>query len=426
MGLSSAFGTLSILSTDTATSTKVVSGLSFAPQVVFLMWSGHASGTDGIEGATIHGGFGVAFSTSARHAVGQINTDGANPTVNRYANHNAACVVTVDAAGFTGLLDIQSFDSGGITFVIDDQFPIDLRVHYLMLGGGDITNTALGEFQLNTALGDQDITSVGFQPDIVACYQLVRQSATAPPNEGAEGGWHIGWFDGTDQFEALAASLDAAATTQTLKYARDGSFISKSNAGITSLNIRATAVQMLSNGFRINLAEVSATAAQVFYLAIKGGKWKVGNSLTRTDGNDIALSSFGFAPVAALVFSCAAAEHAADTPTDEKRFSQGMAASPTSRGAVAWRDQDNVSPSNTERAIEYDEIYIATDAAAALEGLMDLKSFDSDGMTFVMDDTDPAANWFGWVAVGPTATPYTPLPHEGTAPWSSIWRSVRF
>ncbi len=70
-------------------------------------------------------------------------------------------------------------------------------------------------------------------------------------------------------------------------------------------------------------------------------------------------------------------------------------------------DENGTADSETARAVEHDEVYanIATDDT--IEGLLDIKSIDSDGFTCVMDDPDPSAAFVPYMAFGDTAAPST-------------------
>lgn len=426
MALLSKFGTISILSSDTNGTTKAESGFGFAPKVVLFFASGHASGSDGIEAADYRGSFGFATGPSARRCVNGFSDHGVATTLCRSSYSDVAVVVNSATAAIDGALDIQSFDSDGFTAVIDDQFPIDLRVHYLAIGGPDLIEAAIGSFQTPTAAGTQDITDVGFQPTCVI-FAKAGRSVNVPPDNVQDSCWGFGVCDSALNQWALAVDGNtgvALGVTQTMRFLRSGECLAGFNAAATSLEAHTAIAAFLSNGFRLNWSEVGGTSTWNFYLAMRGGGFRAGvlQTLTNTT-TSISVTDSGFEPSAALFASVGQAESAADTPTDHSLVTIGAAAGPSARGAILVRDTDNQGSSTAcARAIEYDEVYIS-ESGDAVDGLMDLTSFDADGMTLIMDDADPSQRAVGYLMLGPASVPLNP--HEGTKPWSSIWRPGR-
>lgn len=174
-------------------------------------------------------------------------------------------------------------------------------------------------------------------------------------------------------------------------------------ANMSSVTSRADFVSFLSNGFRINWAE-SATARRVHWVALKGGSYIVGNLLTQTDTvTDIAETGFGFQPSGALFVSHGQAESTSDTAQDHDRLSIGAFDSTSSRVAMGTLDEDNLGDSEVTTAHEFDEVYVSISTASAIQGLMDIKSVESDGLTMIMDDADPAQAFVWYMAVGAVA-----------------------
>jgi hypothetical protein len=97
-----------------------------------------------------------------------------------------------------------------------------------------------------------------------------------------------------------------------------------------------------------------------------------------------------------------AAEDVLGTIVTPQQYSIGGANSPSSRGAQFISDRHNQASSINYTGIEYDEVYINVIASSgAITGLMDLVSFDTNGMTLVMDDADPGIRFFWYMAFGP-------------------------
>jgi hypothetical protein len=208
----------------------------------------------------------------------------------------------------------------------------------------------------------------------------------------------------TNQVTLAAGADDASATMDTGSYNTDNQMHSAiGNAGGTTIQSRIDFSSFDSGGFTtvVDTSGFSATI-QAVWVALSCTNVIVGNSLTRTDGNDIAISGLGWKPAAGFVISHCGAETTTTTLKRTDKTSIGAFTSATERVAHGVRDEDNVGDSNIATAVEHDEVYVRiADTNDTVEGLMDVKSVDTGGVTFVMDDTDPDAAFFGYALFGP-------------------------
>ncbi len=404
----SAQGTISVLTSDTVGATKVISGLSFQPQVIFFSMTGCSAGTNTVESGTAFNSFGVAVSTSGRRCIGGIRKDAVSTNVERnFFREDAVVQKSTDAAA-DGLLDLTAVASDGFTCTVDQAFGANVRIQWMALGGDSITNTAVGTYVCPTTVTTLDVTDVGFRPNFVMLLTPRISSTTPPQPDGQDSSFSIGVWDGTRGGYIISGGNDAATTTLSASSGRMGSgggagtecnvtFGSTADA----VNQRADISAFLSNGFTLNFFDSQSTAANEFYLAIKGGNIRVDELTTRTDGNNITLSGFGFKPSAALFLSAMGAEDATNTVRSDAMYSLGMAAGPSERGVHASYSQNGLSTSAVKRSVEYDQVYTHLDSTGVI-ATMDLVSFDSGGLTCVMDDTEPTTgSWVGVVAFGP-------------------------
>ena len=407
MGMSSAVGSFNT-GTGAIGTTVAVSGLGFQPKLVLFWWSNRTGTTDAAGRADAGRGFGYAISTSVRGRCNTLAQDTPTSMVTNKSQDDTECIgLTTTADAIDGLMDLQSMDADGFTLVVDDVFVASYRVHYLALGGTDITDVAGGNFLKATVTGDQDITSVGFEPDLVILFSHGGTNLTGTIAVDTE--LMIGAFDGNgNQAVYLGASNDAAGTSQTLSYCTDAECAAIFANAITITDQRAQFTSMLSNGFRINwIDNAGAVASAIQYIALKGGSYKVGSLLTQTDTTtDIVASGFGFQPAAGMFLSHGKAESTADTPQDDDEWSMGAFSSTSARAAFATADDDAAGTAIVSSAVEHDEVYINLNAnTGAVEGLMDIKSVDSGGFTCIMDDADPAQAFVWYIAFGPSSGP---------------------
>lgn len=426
MALNAAVGAFDT-GTGAVTSTVVVSGLGFAPVAVLFWWNGRTGSSTASGRASQQRGFGAATSTTQRWSVASSSQDTPTTMVAKKSQRNDACVGILTALGaLDGLLDVQSFDSGGFTLVVDDQFAASYRVHYLALGGADITNAKAGSVALNNVgAGDVDVTDPGFQPDFIALASsgqtsingtitsdstiaFAMASGTASANQGV-------W---------TAGSNDAAATSVTLTYCRSGEVVAAYNAAVTALSIRGSMTSWLSTGFRLNLTAAGGGGI-LCYLALKGGKYYVENLLTSLSLNaTIAESGFGFTPLGALFVSGCLAEASAGTPVAHDQFSLGAATSASNREAMAVMDQNAAGTAVVSTAVYVDEVYINLSTTGTIEGLADISSFDATGFTLIEDDADTVAAFVFYAAFGSAPATYTQDVAGAATPAGSLQKTA--
>lgn len=407
MALNAAVRSITVLNTDTVSTTKVVSGLGFQPKAMVAWISGRASSGIGLADHKRTVGFGVSASsrlvkiTQAQNGVTTTSTD--------KEWRNDCLIATLTTAGVSnGRLDIQSIDAGGATFVVDAQFDTTVRVHILFLGGSDLANAAIGEFQMDNTTNPLSVTGLGFQPTCVFYIGAGDNDfANDPPSGVARGNLFGVMVSGTQQGHIEAADDDAVGTTETFAACHQGSECHMRLNPSGAENARLSFNSFDASGFTVN--QVEADDDVVGYLALNITNAAVAEFNTRTDTNDIVISGLGFKPACGLVFSAHAAE---DLPNDSHQpdtWSMGAFTSPTERAVHYTRSNTGVTTSAITTASAEDAVYIRGDASGAQVGAMDVKSVDSGGVTFVMDDPDPDSIFGFAILLGPAAAAEQPF-----------------
>ena len=390
------------VSTAAAGNTQAITGVGFLPKFILFWWSGIVSSVDAISGGNHQRGFGAAISATERRSTSSQSQDASASAVSDHGQELDECIFTITTAGgIDGLMDLQSMDSDGFTLIIDDQFAGAVRIHYMAFGGSDLTNYVLGHFSMPQALGNADvITGLSFRPDFVLFFggkRNVDVDSISPDSQNM-----LGFaVSSTKQGCWTGGSNNASTTMQTMSYCFDGECFATMNTGVVALTDRFSFVQFNADGVKVNVLDFSADVNRVHYLAVKGGLWTVGDLLTQVDTvTDIVESGFGFSPRCAFFVSHGKAKSTQNTPTDHDRYSCGAFSSLTDRGSHGILDQDAVADSVVTRAVEHDELYVNISTAEAIDGLMDIKSIDSDGFTCIMDDADPSQAFVTYFAVG--------------------------
>ena len=379
--------------------TYAQSGFGFQPKACILWATKTTSTTNAFASgsASMSLGF-VGDVATERRCISSYHTDASGR--GGFAQRNDCCLeIQATYNSIDGLLDVDSIGADGITFVVDDVFVSTYTVQGIAFGGSDITAVDLITLQGPTATGNWDTTSLGYTPSIVFFANTLSDTAnlTSP---GTDGNFAFGAANDTGQFSInIARNSVTSGSIQSMRYGYSGECYSFQNTGVTATSCRGAWVTSLSNGFRLNQLE-GTTAYKIFALCINGGKFKVGKFSTRTDGNDIAVTSLYSQPTGLVFASHCTTESSSDTAADHAVISIGAASSTSRRGAMAMSDEDALAYTSAEVAsgIYIDEVYLHPNLADSVDGYMDLKSIDANGFTCVMDDADVQANVVFYVA----------------------------
>lgn len=397
--------------TGAAGTTIARSGYGFQPKAI-IVWATKLTGTaDEVTGALDAGlSFGFATGATSRRCVGHQSDDAAGSSATDSAQRDDAIVAMLDTAGaIVALLDIQSFDSDGVTFVVDDQFPASYRVMVLALGGSDLTDAAVGTYSQTATVASEDITALGFQPDCL--FQLSASIESGdPPAITTDARLSLGVTDTALATAVLAGvSRDARPSMGTAGYCRAGdSMITWAASNPATIRSRSHVSAWLSNGFTVayDTQQPATTNARVFYLALKGGQYKLATSATQTDTTtDINLpstGSVGFTPTAGLVCSAGRAEDAAGTVTVNHETSIGAFTSSSAERAMALWDENGTGSDESAMAQENDACYVNVSTADAVDGIMHVTSV-ADPVVLRMADADPSASFFWALLFGSSA-----------------------
>lgn len=416
MAISSKVGSFST-GTGALGTTVVVSDTGFQPEAIIFWWSGRSESVDAVGRGIVNRGYGFATGATSRAAVASNSADASASSNTAKLHREDCCIAVVDSGGtVNGIIDFQSFDTGGFTLVVDDVMPRDQRIHYLALAG-DITNAAVGGFTSAGVIGDQDITSLAFQPDFAL---FISSFDTVVPSDSAAARMIIGAAVSSSQMATMSnVSRDAQVTMDTYSTANDAEVIAVMSTTALSVSERATFVSFLSNGFRINWTE-AANARPFTFLALKGGNYSVGSILTQTDTTtDITKTGLGFKPSAVLLFSTGKAEDAVNTGSDHDRWSIGAVDSSLGQGAQASLDEDATLDSEVTTAIEFGNCYVNIATDSTVQGLMSVTALGSDGFTARMSDADPGQAFVGFIAFGPGEGTKAPPPfHRRNYLWN--------
>lgn len=425
MALEYAHGAIDILTSDAATTTKTVSGLSFQPKALRFTWFGIQSATDAVStSANLQRGVGFASGTASRRCVGSFSQDTAATSNCGTVARNDAVVCTTDGAGGSdGEVDLNAINSDGFQLIVDDALPQNLTIFWEAWGGSDISDVTVGDISEPAATGDQDYTATGFvagATDQVVMLAGVQSVAAVNTAEAGDSGFYVSYVTGTGTGQVVISgnSDDASATMDTDGYAISGECVAMiPRAGGATVQARASFTQFGTDNFRLNWASRGETGRKSVYMAIKGGGWQVGETTinVQTVNNTTTVSGIAFAPKGISLISRGPAEDTSNVSDQQDRFSWGCGSSTSSRrGMTSW-DLNATASSTCEigLAIEYDSVLPFLENTFVITSLLDINAMNSDGFQLIVDDADATGatdRWIGYLAFGdaPAVTPGRP------------------
>jgi hypothetical protein len=229
--------------------------------------------------------------------------------------------------------------------------------------------------------------------------------------DGDDSNMYIGVATNNGQAVWAGGSDNGAATMQTISYCTDAECLAILSNALTGVDNRASFVQFLSNGWRLNVTETASNNDLVHWIAWKGGTYKVGSVTTQTDTvTDISSGSLGFAPGGALMISHGKAESSSDTAQNDDEWSIGAWSSISSRIGFGTMDVNGAASSLVATSVQHAGVYANIDTSGAIEGVMDIHAVGSDDFTMRMSDADPSSAFVWYFATAGTAA--APPPGE--------------
>jgi hypothetical protein len=250
----------------TATSgTQDVTGVGFQPVFAMFLWTF----TEATDTNTPHAEIGLGFATSStkRGALAADSEDGRSTTDTWQQQRTDSCILLLDPASGAqdAVVDFNQFLSDGFRLSKSDAPAASTPIFYLALKGGYY---GVGSFNSPTSTGNQDITSVGFQPKLVMLATQGRSASTAIGGtaELAFGAATSSTERGATWFEDTTGLTGSDNERETLS-TKIIQWRDRTGAGMFTLRGSADFVSFLSNGFRVSWSNVETSGRQIIYVA---------------------------------------------------------------------------------------------------------------------------------------------------------------
>lgn len=254
--------------------------------------------------------------------------------------------------------------------------------------------TKSGTFTGSGSTGNQAITGIGFQPELLIIITDLSSNDTA----AADAHFALGMASGASNQQALHFSDNGGvATTETSRSQQSGKIVSITNAAGSAVVVEAALASFDADGFTLNWT--LASAAVYHYIAIAGGDFqaKVGSFDMNGSTGTQAVTGVGFQPKAVMFFG--AIDNTTEGAQAQAKLTMGCMTGAAERWATAQYDQDALGASNSiaqEYFTESKCIVRINETTVTLAA--DFESFDADG--FTVDITTALACRMAYVAFG--------------------------
>ena len=254
---------------------------SLTPKVLWLWTSGNTSANAYGEGYQVSYGFSDGTNDACVFSVSEDNSSSTDYAAGIRNDSVIAIQSTSTPATIAAQGNVLSFNAGN--FVLDwavSSNNADI-IHYMVLGGTDITNVLVKQVGAPTADGNRAETGVGFQGDFLqTIFAGVASSGMTVNTTNVNAVTSIGAATSSSARWVFGASCEHNAGTSdtynTKEITRCVLGWQTSDAAINQ-KFAADFLNWGSDGFTLNWSNTAIFNCPVAYLIIKGGLWDVGN-----------------------------------------------------------------------------------------------------------------------------------------------------
>lgn len=311
-------------------------------------------------------------------------------------------VDSISHNGSFGILPIDisftSWDSNGFTLTLNDLLSgyDGVLIHYLILGGTDLTNTWVGDITTPTSTGVQSYTAPNFQPDLL----LTAGFADNTTMPGSNSGIRAMLGAGTGPTAQYSVATGENSNIPTAVYSNASPKIVQIETE-SSTKFVANLDSMDALGWTWNWTTTNATPGSVMVAALRGGRYFVGTDTQRTSAGTKQRVGVGFTPKGGMFMGVNLVSPGTRDQTSSKL---SVGATDGSTSAAVWGSgTDNVSTTDENSYVATDACLVHASNPATLDAKASLGSFDPDGYTLSYSTADANAREFLAVLAGDTA-----------------------
>jgi len=345
-------------------------------------------------------------------AVGTSNTSRGSDTT--------ACLTTLVAGATTvdSIATLDSFNSGNFKLNWTDAPASAILVHYIVIGGDDLSAARAGSYAMSTAVATQDVTvaSGWGQPALILSGTI---SSSVTGQNGGSARIHLGFAkSATARGAGGFWSNDGAVNMTNSMVQKQAAVVAHSSVSTVDAEADLSAkASWPADGFQISYSNQAATAFLIFYLALKGTfQSAVGANSAPTSGSPpvVQNNDAGFPPVGGLFFGWA---NAASSSVDANGadvfgwFFGGTDGTNEGLSAITQDDGNTTSfAGNVHSETKSVANYIAGTGGTDPPSLQSEAdgSFSGNNVSLSWDDIDSVAREYIWVALGDAPVIFVP------------------
>lgn len=390
---------------EIATGNKAYTGIGFQPKALIL-WA-TAQTAAGFQNVAT---FGIGFATDSTHRKttrGGIDNGLVGGSNSGMGSNDLILEVPTNGNQTIGIgVDIVSMDADGFTL----NYTVagagkNYVIHYLALGGADLTNVFVGTTSL-AAGATSAITGVGFKPDCVL--YTMTGSTTHPLALGSHDRSDLGFAVSASQqgLSTMRDNSSATPVTDSKSYQRSVRCAGTLTTNASTLQNEFDLATMDADGFTLN-TPTKLTNVQLHYLCLKGGSYWVGADTQKTSTGTQAKTGVGFQPKGVLFASVGKAASTA-VQADAKLT---IGATDGSTDGCVWNGATDAAGTSaaacatvTTKCLRHAVAPSTTSAEANIQTL------DADGYTLNWTTADATAREHLALAFGNTPVSAVPRP----------------
>ncbi|MGH9922556.1 MAG: PKD domain-containing protein, partial [Nitrososphaerales archaeon] len=233
-------------STAPAPASQTISGLGFQPKALILFSDGSA-----VNGIQEHYNFAIGFSdgTNSRSLVLHSDDNSILSQAGRAGGTRVLRLLSNGNPTVSAEATLTSFNADGFTLNWVTNDASATKIHYIALGGSNLTNVRVNHFLANTVAGNQNVTGIGFQPDFL---MFINPRTTNAGNWQAVHAFAgLGFAKSATEEGAIAVlSEDLSDPMDTYRWQKADRSILTLTPCSGAIEAVAELVSMISDGFR--------------------------------------------------------------------------------------------------------------------------------------------------------------------------------
>lgn len=397
---------------NTATGAQAVTGVGFQPKAVVFWWTRQNTFNANNAGISTGYGFAANSATITQGSVAAAARDNLTTTDNNFMESTTYSIVILNpGAASTPMVaraSVTAFGADGFTLNWQTNEAQANQIHYMAIGGSEITNATVGTFTASAA-GAAAVAGVGFTPDAVLFVAGNRTGATWDAVI-AEGVQTIGFMSSATSRASIGWSARDAQTALANGHAWSGAQAITGLRRGGTIDQAADFTSMDADGFTLNFTTLGG-ATNYIYLAIKGGFHKMGTFNKNTATGAQSVAGVGFQPAGLMLLSESdnvAAGTARSNANPASNLSIG-ATDGTTSGSTWMHYQSNTTTDTNTFTYNTNIMKMGINANGTVTdyGNATFTSFGADGFTINWTTSDATARNLIYWAIGGDATPPT-------------------